>query len=56
MVDREGKFRTPLQSFTPTPRPPDGVPPFVRHGSIRSLRVADQAAYFGDGFLHNNIF
>lgn len=34
-VDWEGKFRTPLRGFTSTPRPLDGVPPFVWHGSIR---------------------
>ena len=26
------------------------------HGSIRSVPIADQAAYYGDGFFHNNIF
>ncbi len=56
MVDWEGKFRTPLQGFTSTPRPLDGVPPFVWHGSIRSPEIAEQAAYYGDGFFHNNIF
>src|SRR5512133_1641251 len=56
VVDWEGKFRTPLQSFTSTPRPLDGVPPFVWHGSIRSPQIAEQAAYYGDGFFHNNIF
>ena len=56
VVDWEGKFRTPLQSFTATPRPLDGVAPFVWHGSIRSPEIAEQAAYYGDGFLHNNIF
>ncbi|NLF06037.1 MAG: LLM class flavin-dependent oxidoreductase, partial [Actinomycetales bacterium] len=34
----------------------DGVPPFVWHGSIRSPQIAEQAAYYGDGFFHNNIF
>ena len=29
VVDWEGKFRTPLQGFTSTPRPLDDVPPFV---------------------------
>src|SRR3954464_8520613 len=29
VVDWEGKFRTPLQGFTSTPRPLDGVAPFV---------------------------
>src|SRR5690625_5455482 len=52
----EGRCRTPLQQFTSTPRPLDGVAPFVWHGSIRSPQIAEQAAYYGDGFLHNNIF
>ncbi|MGK8503984.1 LLM class flavin-dependent oxidoreductase [Nocardia asiatica] len=56
VVDWEGKFRTPLQSFTATPRPLDDVPPFVWHGSIRSPEIAEQAAYYGDGFFANNIF
>ena len=56
VVNWEGKFRTPLQGFTSTPRPLDGVPPFVWHGSIRSPEIAEQAAYYGDGFFHNNIF
>ncbi|GHS88987.1 monooxygenase [Actinomycetota bacterium] len=56
VVDWQGKFRTPLQGFTATPRPLDGVPPFVWHGSIRSPEIAEQAAYYGDGFFHNNIF
>jgi putative FMN-dependent luciferase-like monooxygenase len=56
VVDWEGKFRTPLQGFTSTPRPLDGIPPFVWHGSIRSPEIAEQAAYYGDGFFHNNIF
>jgi putative FMN-dependent luciferase-like monooxygenase len=56
VVNWEGRFRTPLQSFTATPRPLDGVPPFVWHGSIRSPEIAVQAAYYGDGFFHNNLF
>lgn len=56
VVDWQGRFRTALQQFTSTPRPLDGVPPFVWHGSIRSPQIAEQAAYYGDGFLHNNIF
>jgi putative FMN-dependent luciferase-like monooxygenase len=56
VVDWEGRFRTPLVGFTSTPRPLDGVPPFVWHGSIRSPEIAEQAAYYGDGFFHNNIF
>ena len=56
VVDWEGRFRTPLQGFTSTPRPLDGIPPFVWHGSIRSPEIAEQAAYYGDGFFANNIF
>lgn len=56
IVDFEGKFRTPLQGFTSTPRPLDGVAPFVWHGSIRTPEIAEQAAYYGDGFFANNIF
>ena len=56
VVDWEGQFRTPLTGFTSTPRPLDGVPPFVWHGSIRSPEIAEQAAFYGDGFFHNNIF
>ncbi|MGZ4456499.1 MAG: LLM class flavin-dependent oxidoreductase [Nocardioides sp.] len=56
VVDWQGRFRTPLQGFTATPRPLDGVPPFVWHGSIRSPEIAEQAAYYGDGFFSNHIF
>lgn len=56
VVNWQGKFRTPLQSYVSTPAPLDGVPPFVWHGSIRSPQIAEQAAYYGDGFFHNNIF
>ena len=56
VVNWQGKHRTPLQGFTATPRPLDGVPPFVWHGSIRSPEIAEQAAYYGDGFFHNHIF
>ncbi|MDP9026340.1 MAG: LLM class flavin-dependent oxidoreductase, partial [Actinomycetota bacterium] len=56
VVDWSGNFRTPLQGFTSTPRPLDGVAPFVWHGSIRSPEIAEQAAYYGDGFFANNIF
>ena len=56
VVTWSGKFRTPLNAFTATPRPLDGVAPFVWHGSIRSPQIAEQAAYYGDGFFHNNIF
>jgi len=56
VVDWEGRFRTPLRGFTSTPRPLDGVPPFVWHGSIRSPEIAEQAAFYGDGFFANHIF
>jgi putative FMN-dependent luciferase-like monooxygenase len=56
VVNWQGKYRTPLQSFTSTPRPLDEVPPFVWHGSIRSPEIAEQAAYYGDGFFANHIF
>ncbi|RBY90752.1 LLM class flavin-dependent oxidoreductase [Blastococcus sp. TF02A-26] len=56
VVDWKGKYRTPLQGFTSTPRPLDGVAPFVWHGSIRSPQIAEQAAYYGDGFFANHIF
>jgi putative FMN-dependent luciferase-like monooxygenase len=55
-VDWHGKFRTPLQNFTSTPRPLDGTPPFVWHGSIRTPEVAELAAFYGDGFFANHIF
>jgi putative FMN-dependent luciferase-like monooxygenase len=56
VVDWKGKYRTPLQGFTSTPRPLDGVPPFVWHGSIRSPQIAEQAAFYGDGYFANHIF
>jgi putative FMN-dependent luciferase-like monooxygenase len=55
-VSWEGRFRTPLSGFTSVPRPLDGVAPFVWHGSIRSPEIAEQAAYYGDGFFANNLF
>lgn len=56
VVNWKGEFRTPLQGYTSTPFPLDEVPPFVWHGSIRSVQIAEQAAFYGDGFFHNNIF
>src|SRR4051794_21995437 len=56
VVDWTGTFRTPLTGFTSTPRPLDGIPPFVWHGSIRTPEIAEQAAYYGDGFFANHIF
>jgi putative FMN-dependent luciferase-like monooxygenase len=55
VVDWEGSFRTPLQGFTSIPRPLDDVPPFVWHGSIRTPEIAEQAAYYGNGYFANNV-
>lgn len=56
VVDWQGKYRTPLRGFTSTPRPLDDVPPFVWHGSIRTPEIAEQAAFYGNGFFANHIF
>ncbi|GIM93030.1 CE1758 family FMN-dependent luciferase-like monooxygenase [Paractinoplanes toevensis] len=56
VVTWEGQFRTPLEGFTAVPRPMNGTPPFVWHGSIRSPQIAEQAARYGDGFFVNNLF
>jgi putative FMN-dependent luciferase-like monooxygenase len=55
VVDWEGSFRTPLQGFTSIPRPLDDVAPFVWHGSIRTAEIAEQAAYYGNGYFANNV-
>ncbi len=55
VVDWEGSFRSALQGFTSVPRPLDDVPPFVWHGAIRTPEIAEQAAYYGNGFFANNI-
>jgi putative FMN-dependent luciferase-like monooxygenase len=55
VVDWEGTFRTALQAFTSTPRPLDDVPPFVWHGSIRTPEIAEQAAFYGNGYFANHI-
>jgi putative FMN-dependent luciferase-like monooxygenase len=55
VVDWEGRFRTPLQGFTAIPRPLDDVPPFVWHGAIRTPEIAEQAAYYGNGYFANNL-
>ncbi len=56
VVDWQGKHRTALQGFTSVPRPLDDVAPFVWHGSIRTPEIAEQAAFYGDGFFANGIF
>jgi putative FMN-dependent luciferase-like monooxygenase len=55
VVDWEGRFRTPLQGFTAIPRPLDDVPPFVWHGAIRTPEIAEQAAFYGNGYFANNL-
>ncbi|OZG26094.1 5,10-methylene tetrahydromethanopterin reductase [Williamsia sp. 1138] len=55
-VDWAGRFRAPLAGFTATPRPLDGVPPFVWHGSVRSPEVAETAARYGDGYFAHHVF
>ncbi|CAM3190550.1 LLM class flavin-dependent oxidoreductase [Stackebrandtia soli] len=56
VVNWEGQFRSALHGFTSTPRPLDDVPPFVWHGSIRTPEIAEQAAFYGNGFFANHIF
>ena len=56
VVDWQGRHRSALQGFTSIPRPLDDVAPFVWHGSIRTPEIAEQAAYYGDGFFANGIF
>ena len=55
VVDWDGSSRTALQGFTAIPRPLDDVPPFVWHGAIRTPEIAEQAAYYGNGYFANNI-
>ncbi len=52
----QGKFRTHAPGLHVDPASARRRPPFVWHGSIRTPEIAEQAAYYGDGFLHNNIF
>lgn len=56
VVDWDGSFRTPLRGITTTPRPLDGVPPFVWHGNIRTPQIAEQAAFYGNGFYPGHLF
>jgi putative FMN-dependent luciferase-like monooxygenase len=55
-VDWSGRFRPPLAGFTAVPRPLDGVPPFVWHGTTRSLETVELAARHGDGLFANHSF
>ena len=57
VVDWQGSFRTPLTGFT------THAAAARRHPAVRVARldpvspeIAEQAAYYGDGFFHNNIF
>ena len=54
-IEWEGDFHTPLIDFTSIPRPFDNVPPFVWHQSTGSVEIADQAAFYGDGFYVNTL-
>ncbi|MFD0394372.1 CE1758 family FMN-dependent luciferase-like monooxygenase [Streptomyces nogalater] len=55
VVDWEGKFRTPAGLHLHAP--PAGRHPAVRLARLHPLpEIAEQAAYYGDGFFHNNIF
>lgn len=54
-VDWRGRSRARLDGFTSTPRPLDGVPPFVWHAAVRSPETAERAAYYGDGFFADNL-
>ncbi|KIF04689.1 alkane 1-monooxygenase, partial [Streptomyces sp. RSD-27] len=54
-VHWRGRSRARLDGFTSTPRPLDGVPPFVWHASVRSPEAAERAAYYGDGFFAGNL-
>ena len=56
VVSWNGSYRVPLERFTSIPRPLNGKPPAVWHGSIRSPEIAEQAARYGDGFFVNNLF
>ncbi|GGK78644.1 CE1758 family FMN-dependent luciferase-like monooxygenase [Mangrovihabitans endophyticus] len=55
-VTWQGSFRSPVDSVTSTPRPLDGTPPFVWHGSTHSRETAELAAMHGDGFFAMNSF
>lgn len=56
VVNWKGQFRTPLEGFTSIPRPLDDVSPFIWHGSIRTPEIAEQAAFYGNGFFANGMF
>ncbi|MFJ8924288.1 CE1758 family FMN-dependent luciferase-like monooxygenase [Streptomyces sp. NPDC102415] len=55
-INWQGRFRAPLQGFTSVPRPLEGIPPFVWHGTVSSPETAEIAATFGDGLFVNNLF
>ncbi|MEL4152579.1 LLM class flavin-dependent oxidoreductase [Corynebacterium bovis] len=52
----EGRVPHPAAELHLDAAPPRRHAPFVWHGSIRSPEIAEQAAYYGDGFFHNHIF
>jgi putative FMN-dependent luciferase-like monooxygenase len=51
-----GNYRAGLERFTSVPRPLGDKPPFVWHGAVRSVEVAEMAAHYADGFFANNLF
>ncbi|MDR0489267.1 MAG: LLM class flavin-dependent oxidoreductase [Propionibacteriaceae bacterium] len=53
-IEWDGSFHTPLIDFTSTPRPYNKAP-FVWHNATRFPGIADQAAFYGDGFFVNNL-
>lgn len=55
VVNWSGRFRSPLRDFTAIPRPLNGKPPFVWHGSVQSPEIAQQAGRYGDGFFVGNL-
>jgi len=52
-VEWEGRYRTPVINHTLTPRPFRRIPPMVWHSAVFSREIADQAAYYGDGYMAN---
>lgn len=55
-VNWEGHHRAPLANFTAVPRPLNNQPPFIWHGAVQSPQIAEQAAFYGDGFFHSHLF
>ncbi|MCL2482455.1 MAG: LLM class flavin-dependent oxidoreductase [Propionibacteriaceae bacterium] len=54
-LDWEGEFRAPLVDCTTSPRPLDGVPPYIWHSTVHRPVIADEAASYGDGLFLNTL-